>query len=347
MEIENTESEETSETGQLEDAKKKPEVIYVSSFPPHLQRLLQMLFWRRPAFSKADDLFCTNFIDAAIPHIVIEEGAKGCRWVRKSDDPILWLAHTDTAHNQEGRQGYLLTQDKSRALAGCTESALGGDDTAGVWLLLELIKAGVGGTFGFMRGEERGGIGSKAMVDCMSKDWFKRFVMAISLDRRGTGSIITRQMGQETCSSEFAEDLARVLDIGMKPDPTGSFTDSYNFRGLIPECTNLSVGFAGEHTQHESLDLVHLTRLRKRLIKRWRDIARIKARRTPTIEREWGFGNIWRFGSGSVGGEKDRLLELVTQWPHRATILLRRQGIGADNFWDLPTRVHTTKKDKK
>jgi len=34
------------------------------------------------------------------------------------------------------------------------------------------------------------------------------------------------------------------------------YTDTAEFTDIIPECTNRSVGYAREHTQEESLDLV-------------------------------------------------------------------------------------------
>jgi hypothetical protein len=46
-------------------------------------------------------------------------------------------------------------------------------------------------------------------------------------------------------------------------DPTGVFTDSANFIDLIPECTNVSVGYFNEHTHEEVQNISYLERLAK------------------------------------------------------------------------------------
>jgi hypothetical protein len=47
----------------------------------------------------------------------------------------------------------------------------------------------------------------------------------------------------------------------MGLDPTGVFTDSANFMELIPECTNISVGYFNEHTYKEALNIDFLEKL--------------------------------------------------------------------------------------
>jgi hypothetical protein len=46
-------------------------------------------------------------------------------------------------------------------------------------------------------------------------------------------------------------------------DPTGVFTDSANFTELIPECTNVSVGYFNEHTHDELQNITYLEKLAK------------------------------------------------------------------------------------
>jgi len=41
------------------------------------------------------------------------------------------------------------------------------------------------------------------------------------------------------------------------PDDTGSYTDTAEFIGVIPECTNISVGYEREHSANETLNLDH------------------------------------------------------------------------------------------
>ena len=73
------------------------------------------------------------------------------------------------------------------------------------------------------------------------------------------------------CSNEFALGLAKALNdtnplLAYAPDDTGLFTDTANYRRIIPECTNVSVGYANEHSAEELLDTWHLALLRDALI---------------------------------------------------------------------------------
>ena len=88
----------------------------------------------------------------------------------------------------------------------------------------------------------------------------------ISFDRRGTSSIITHQSGTRTCSNEFAFELSKQLNqsgLLYKKDDTGVYTDSAEFVSVIPECTNIAVGYYQEHTFSEHQDIIHLIKLAK------------------------------------------------------------------------------------
>jgi len=50
-------------------------------------------------------------------------------------------------------------------------------------------------------------------------------------------------------------------NLMMLTDDTGVYTDTAEFTEFIPECTNISVGYDREHTQSESLNLVHYQQL--------------------------------------------------------------------------------------
>ena len=51
------------------------------------------------------------------------------------------------------------------------------------------------------------------------------------------------------------------LGLSYTKDDGGVYTDSAEFIDIIPECTNLSVGYYKEHTHTESQDIEHLERL--------------------------------------------------------------------------------------
>jgi hypothetical protein len=126
-----------------------------------------------------------------------------------------------------------------------------------------MIRAGVPGHYVFFAGEEVGCIGSKALAE--EEIEIGQYDHCVSFDRRGTNSIITHQCGSRTASDLWALDLAgrlAVVDNNLRyePDPTGVFTDSREFADLIPECTNLSVGYLNQHTARERQDVKFLLR---------------------------------------------------------------------------------------
>lgn len=168
---------------------------------------------------------------------------------------VLWTAHCDTADsepklvNMKWRGDTLMTDGRS---------ILGADDKVGCAIMAMMIRAGCPGTYAFFQGEEVGCVGSRAMAQ---ETPILDYDACISLDRRGYESVITRQRGDRCCSDKWATDLSTAIynesggDISLRPDPTGVFTDSAEFTDLIPECTNLSVGYFSQHTHAEKTDV--------------------------------------------------------------------------------------------
>ena len=150
-------------------------------------------------------------------------------------------------------------------------SILGADDKAGMIVVLYMIEKKVPGLYYFFIGEECGCIGSSALSKAMENneeypEELKDITKVVSFDRRGTGSVITHQFYGRCCSDDFANDLSQKLNdsgfgLNMKPDDTGVLTDSAQFMSIIPECTNISVGYYNEHTVKEYQDIEHLTKL--------------------------------------------------------------------------------------
>jgi len=141
------------------------------------------------------------------------------------------------------------------------KSILGADDKAGMTILLYMIEKKVPGLYCFFIGEEVGCIGSGK--SCEDSVWI-HYDRMISFDRRGTKSVITFQSSKRCCSDEFATKLSEELNkygLSMSPDDTGVYTDSAEFTGVIPECTNISVGYYKEHTHFEHQDIDHLIKL--------------------------------------------------------------------------------------
>jgi hypothetical protein len=149
-------------------------------------------------------------------------------------------------------------------------SILGADDKSGVTILLYLIHNNIPGVYWFFIGEERGGIGSRKVVTNYDKyPFMKNIKKMVSFDRRNYYSVITNQGGVECCSNEFAKSLCDELNRGglkLGLDPTGVFTDSANFIDVIPECTNISVGYFDEHRNTEMQNISYLEKLCKSVV---------------------------------------------------------------------------------
>jgi hypothetical protein len=229
--------------------------------------LREMLTYRRPAGSRTEREFIRRYI---VPtgaradafgnyHLTVGQGSR-----------VAWMCHTDTVHRTDGRQEVqvvkgIATVKHPRRARGRARQCLGADDTTGVWLMLEMIAAGVPGLYLFHYGEEQGCIGSSAIV-AHTPEVVAGVDYAVSLDRRGYDSVITHQLGCRTASDVFAWSLIGALGLDMAPDPTGVFTDSEVYAGIIPECTNLSVGYARQHSERESQDMVFALDLRDVLV---------------------------------------------------------------------------------
>jgi hypothetical protein len=74
--------------------------------------------------------------------------------------------------------------------------------------------------------------------------------------------VITHQLGSRCCSDAWAQALADGLnkymsDGSFSPCPNGVFTDSASYMDCIDQCTNLSVGYHGQHGNTEHIDMQH------------------------------------------------------------------------------------------
>lgn len=231
-----------------------------------------MLTYCRPAGSAAERLFIERYI-LPIPNVYRAIGENYIVTIG-ADAPILFSCHTDTVHRVSGRQtihesSMGLAQLSQRSLAAGV-NCLGADDTAGVWICLELIAAGVPGTYVFHACEERGGIGSSTLARSPEgASWLAQFTYAIAFDRRGTADVITHQSSGRTASDDFARSMGVMLTAAGLPayaPAHGIYTDTAEYSDIVAECTNLSVGYRNEHTSHETLDLRHVQRLRDALV---------------------------------------------------------------------------------
>lgn len=225
------------------------------------EELLAMLTFRRPAWSKTERQFIVRFLHP----LGLQEDELGNLYKRIGTAPVLWSSHTDTVHTQGGMQ--LLKVSKGIvAQADKQSNCLGADCTAGVWLMMEMIRAKRPGLYVFHRAEEIGGKGSEFIAKHRA-DILAGIEYAVAFDRRDKHSIITHQYAGRCCSDAFAASLSNALAMRHVYDGGGSFTDTANYTDLIGECSNLSVGYMNEHTKRETLDFNYLQELRDALLR--------------------------------------------------------------------------------
>lgn len=220
--------------------------------------LIDILQWRRPYGSNTEKGFIKKYIrptgavrDSFGNYILEIPSAK------PTNNVVLWSSHLDTVHKVEGMQ--LVTVEGDWAYTNTKSSnCLGADCSTGIALMLQMIHYRVPGSYVFHAGEERGCLGSTWMQR-NNPEWLKKHTHAVAFDRRKDCSVITHQMGINTASEDFVDSFIDVTGMHgfLKPDDGGSYTDTYQYKDLIPECTNISVGYDGEHTAAEIQDLLY------------------------------------------------------------------------------------------
>jgi len=309
----------------------------IRSDEPNMEFLWQMIQTMRPANSKTEENFIRRYIDSTGAY----EDGFGNRILRIGDAPIMFSSHTDTVHSKEGTQRVvqragLVKLSELETVANC----LGADCTAGVWLMREMILAKVEGLYVFHREEEIGGFGSEWIAQ-NTPELVEGIQACIALDRKGTNSIITHQAGGRCASDAFAASLGKMLP-DYKRDETGLFTDSANYVHLIPECTNLSIGYENAHSASETLAYLHLLDVRDWLIRLdWRRLA-IQRKPEPKQARSYRSA-AWALDgwddddiSGQWArsdGEARSVYDFVLRYPEETADLLEQYGIGLDDLY--------------
>ena len=225
-----------------------------------INEIMELFSYCRPMGSQTEQEFVDKFLMPvgfqrdAHQNLILTIGAK---------PRILFSSHMDTVHKVEGRQDLLFKDGILTQTSG--SSCLGGDDTAGIWLMLEMIKAGIEGVYVIHYGEERGGIGSRAKAE-REPEFFAGIDIAIAFDRSGYADIVTHQGGEQTASVDFAQSLAKELGGSFAPCPHGIYTDTAEYSHLVAECTNISVGYSRAHSSAEEQDVTFLMALREALL---------------------------------------------------------------------------------
>ncbi len=232
-----------------------------------LQTLARMLRTCRPMGGRTDRWFREYYL-LTLPGATVDAyGNIHVTIARVHGDAsrVVWSSHTDTVHTRSGAQN-IAVGDRWISLADKRSNCLGADDTVGVWIMREMILARVPGHYVFHYGEEHGGIGSSDVVR-EEPQRYADALFAIAFDRRGRRDVITHQAGRRTASDAFAKSLAKALRpvARYRPSSHGIYTDTAEYAELIPECTNVSVGYRDEHTRFESVHYWHAIALCSRM----------------------------------------------------------------------------------
>jgi len=176
----------------------------------------------------------------------------------------LFTSHLDTYSKRREKINHVI---KGGKISTDGTTVLGGDNKNGVLILLYMITQKVPGHYYFFLGEE----GIVKGKSCNGSTWllhndvslFSNIDRAIAFDRRGKGSIVTRQRARNCCSQEFADaivDNFGVNGLEFKKDYAYG-TDSAVFMDIVPEITNISSGGEYEHSFMESTNINYTKRV--------------------------------------------------------------------------------------
>lgn len=292
-----------------------------------MKLLMEMLKWKRPGGDIATEMFAKIYLEPVfgkpdeygnyITKVCNEDG---------SNPNLCFTAHYDTVHKDGGFQELL---DDGLFVRSASQDCLGADCTTGIWLCLEMLKSGIPGYYVIHADEESGCIGSGSIVRD-SASWLGDLDAVISFDRMGTDSVITHQCGLRTASDEFAKSFADAVNMPeLKPDPYGVYTDSNEYRGIVPECTNISVGYYKQHTKDEHQDLIFARKLRDSLLSA--DWSKLVIARDPNVvedyyDRPGGRYPYYDGDTPDLWAQQD-LYDLIVSYPEEVAAWLYDSGV--------------------
>ena len=260
-----------------------------------MDTLGRALTLRRQHGSMTEARFVSWLINR-LPVTAIDEHGNIHVDLRDTTSRTLFTSHTDTVHHGGGANTVrvdTVAEPGQTFWRADTGAALGADDGAGIALMHHMIDQRVAGYYIFFRGEECGGVGSKGLAKSQP-DLLKQFDRAVAFDRAGYYDVITHQSGGRCASDEFAQALADQLngagDNMFCPDNGGVYTDTAEFTHLIPECTNLSVGYFQQHGDREHQNVTFLQKLADALCRvQWDDLPTQRTAGRETYSRYAGY----------------------------------------------------------
>lgn len=154
--------------------------------------------------------------------------------------PVLLVAHLDTVHERSVKT-ICYSSDKRVVMS---PEGIGGDDRAGVYMILKILQTHRCHVL-FCEDEEIGGVGASLFV---RSGISPNVNYIVELDRRGANDAVFYDCGnfdftRFICSFGFEEDYGTFSDISVIAPALGV------------AAVNISAGYYNEHTLHESIDL--------------------------------------------------------------------------------------------
>ena len=296
-----------------------------------MHSIIEMLRYMRPQDSVSQRQFCKRFLEPVFG-LPDEHG----NYIHQiGDQPKLcFTAHHDTVHKDSGMQKLVVSNDIVSVADSKVSNCLGADCTSGIYVILSMIEAGIDGTYVIHAAEESGCKGSSSLVEDYPY-WLEYTRAVISFDRYGDNSVITHQMGLRTASDEFAMSFATALDMPqLKPDSGGSYTDSNEYGLIVPECTNISVGYYGQHGANETQDLQYLDKLVESLLcADWSQLVFVRDPKEVEYAPYYGRASGILRGNYNVSEENvQAILNIVQDYPREISEMLAEYGF---NPYDL------------
>jgi 5-methylcytosine-specific restriction endonuclease McrA len=138
------------------------------------------------------------------------------------------------------------------------QTSLGADDKNGVWIILELLKAGKPINFIFSHGEEGGCVGIKQVVSNveLAKDIEKKSKYALIVDRRNSSDIIGYGNSYCVALDDKLEEFSKAN--GYKFKKAHGLCSDADYISKLVECVNLSTGYYQAHSSSEFTNVKEL-----------------------------------------------------------------------------------------
>lgn len=189
----------------------------------------------------------------------VQKDSIGNYFIKIGNSETLFTTHLDTYCKEYEKVNHVIEGDIIKT-DGTT--ILGGDNKLGCTILLYMIQQGIPGLYYFFLSEEpispKGGRWGSQEALKVYEPLFKKYKRCIAFDRKQKGSLVTRQLGRNCCSTQFVTELEtefKKAGMDFKADHQAYYTDTATFLDTISECTNISAGGWNEHYKSEWVDL--------------------------------------------------------------------------------------------